>query len=191
MKFYNQTRLSDDVLIPVVKHAARAIRAKHGKVLIIVRRSRSYGRSSGYMEDADWVSRSFIAKRKYTKSSGYTDEREGHIKCKGLIVLRIPKARLGSWAGEGQQAKGTARNFFKLALHEWGHIYDMQKGRKFDQYNRNHRNRPHERRAEQYVKDIMDKPLPKEVERALGQLEHALYTEALEKEKHDVEKAER
>ena len=41
-----------------------------------------------------------------------------------------------------------AESIFKLAAHEWRHIKDMQKNKEFGEYNRNWKNRPHEKRAE-------------------------------------------
>lgn len=61
----------------------------------------------------------------------------------GYMFLQIPAK--SNWAGD--DCLTVAESFFSLVAHEWKHVADMQKRKRFGDYNRRWANRPHERRA--------------------------------------------
>ena len=109
MKLYNRTDCPDDVLAPMLKRAARAIGARHGKVVVIVTQNRSK-RITGECLACAWVRASRPGWRgpKIATDGGY-------------MHLRLPEA------GPDDPVR-TAERLWEVMLHEWGHIRDFQHG---------------------------------------------------------------
>ena len=137
MKLYNRTKLSDDVLTKVLMSAAKTIGNLRTRnvVVKVTTASRSV---SGCAEDS-----------KYGKYYEWALDggREDGLPSKlidtdgGYLFLRIP------YKNVRRDLIELAKYVFEIAAHEWKHIADFQNNRKFGQYNKNWKNRPHEKRA--------------------------------------------
>lgn len=149
MKLYNRTRLDNKALERVIYLAGKATRIGVRTSNVVVRvttskrscsgrvqRSRGWKYYEGWLKNGKtegyWSSAlDFVPTDKFVLTDG------------GYMFLRIPAK--SNWAGDDPLA--AAERFFSLAAHEWKHIADSQKGKRFGEYNKKWANRPHERRA--------------------------------------------
>lgn len=146
MKLYNHTKVPDQILKDVLYHAAKLVGSvRTSNVVVLVK----MGKGGGCVKDSIPY-KGYLTNKKYP-SEGY----KKLVKTDGgwmkIFLLRHkyrnrtydPQANTHVTADE----LGIAENFFSTAAHEWQHIKDFQKGKSFGQYNRNWKNRPHEKRA--------------------------------------------
>jgi len=177
MKLYNNTSVPDEILAPVLKEAAKAIKGtRHGKVVVKVIRSREH--CTGAVFGTSSVSRNFLNPRKYP------NERSGYVATDdAVVILRLPKA--GDpilWpAHTWREPLYIAERFFDYALHEWGHVKDFQGEESFCHYRRRWANRPHERRAEGYMLEAKERGFSESAQMAIIDL--AVYLESEVKSK--------
>ena len=148
MILYNHTKIPDDILTKVLYLAAKAVGSiRTQKVVIKVTTSSQYcsGRCHklglmyyhGFLRgswDYDYSNSEYNKKsdRKLIPTDG------------GYMFLQIPVTT--KWSRYSDPLD-LAERIFALAAHEWQHIKDYQKKVKFGNYERNWKNRPHERRA--------------------------------------------
>lgn len=143
MKLYNRTHCPDAILTALLADAARKIGARSTGVVVRV----SVGCSNnGVAHRCDWVC---VGSRRI--ATDYGD-----------LIMRLPcNRRYLAWPGRDDLA--TAEGFYRLALHEWGHILDFQQGnRNFSSRSNsgrrpNHDNRPEEMRANYGAKEALER----------------------------------
>jgi len=154
MKIYNHTRIPTALLEPLLSEAAKAIGARFSRVPVRVTWSSrgAYGRQL----DADAIRSNSLARKPRTKEGIY---RKVWVKVDGgYLFIRIGK--------KGDPLE-RAEKAFQIALHEWAHIRDRQRGERFGNYNRRWANRPHERRAECQMRETLERGLSAEAQEAI------------------------
>lgn len=156
MKLFNHTKIDNKILERVLYRAAKAVGSiRTGGVVILVKTSsrhlsgrvkRTYGflyrgwlegwgRNSKYWGyDSDLEIFTWFGK---AAQAVYTDG--------GYMILKIPVYNAAS--SSYCDPLDFAKFIYEYAAHEWRHVRDMQKKEHFGKYNRNWKNRPHERRA--------------------------------------------
>ncbi len=178
MKLYNHTKINDKILEKVLYLSAKAVGAvRTGKVVVKVTTS-TYGCSGevrnsryGFMYYHGYLNSS----RKWNKKTGeYINKKDRKLISTdgGYMFLKI--------TAKHREPLILAERIFDLASHEWQHIKDLQKHGKFGSYNRNWKNRPHERRAitaSKRAERVKDKRL--DIQDAILNL--AIYIEELQK----------
>jgi len=118
MKLYNRTACPDRILRPLLVAAGRAVGAKTGKVIVKVGQSR-LPRGTGMAIAADRVRLGFLQGKPPEKWGRWITTQGGYIR------LTLPGC-----SGRGDTI-ALAQSFYELALHEWGHILDLQTGLEF------------------------------------------------------------
>jgi len=178
MKLYNQTAVPDDIIRAVIKSAAQMLkpRVRHGKVIVKVTRAQVH--VSGYAVQANRVLPSEVCGKIYTKLGNDINEGRKMIQTDcGWMLGRLPMpAQPVVWASQPhREPLAIAEKFFWMIIHEWGHIADFQHNvkcrlgerKRFTQYNRQWKNRPHERRANAYRDEAKERGLTPEAEEAI------------------------
>lgn len=144
VKLYNFSSIPDNALLPVLQIAKRAARCR-GNIVVKVTKGGSYTQSHAML--CDWVSKFFLSKRRYTKSSGKTELKKGRVYTDGGCVILSPRSK--------HDPLEFALDLFETVIHEFAHIRDRQDNKSFTDYNRQWKNRPHERRAIAATQDVM------------------------------------
>ena len=140
MKLYNQTKIDDEVLSAILYRAAKAVgsvRTQNTVIKVTTSVWRMHGR----------VHRPFyMYYEKFLKGQPYSGDAGGSLVRSdgGYMFLSIPNP---SGDQRNWEALDFAEAIYELAAHEWRHVRDFQKGERYGDYNRNWKNRPHERRA--------------------------------------------
>lgn len=139
MIIFNHTKVSTTALKTVLYRAAKAVGSvRTGKVVVIISQSvrGTHGRvdQAGYRFYYRWA----VAGRKRTRGVLTPLDRKPIHSDGGFLFI---------WLAKGWEALSAAESFYSVAAHEWRHVRDFQKRLSFGQYNRNWKNRPHERRA--------------------------------------------
>ena len=138
MKVFNHTKIPDELLKPILYRSAKAVGSIRTQKVVIKITTSQYS-YSGHVKPCR-----IMAYRLWYLEGRYSDKPSKQIMLRsdgGYMFLRIPVNRFT------QDPIAFAENVFNLASHEWQHIKDLQKNNRFGEYNRNWRNRPHERRA--------------------------------------------
>jgi hypothetical protein len=144
VKFYNNTKIPDEILQPLLAKAGRAVHTKTTETIVQVNSARS-GSVSGKAY-AYWWAKGFrgLPKGKKIKTDG------------GMFSITLPR-----FGCTPEDSLRIATRFFNVACHEWVHIRDFQEEKKRP-YARvlpwaergesgrraNWKNRPEEQRAE-------------------------------------------
>lgn len=113
MKLYNRTDCPDRILRPLLVAAGRAVGAKTGEVIVKVGQSR-LPRGTGIAIAADRVRLGFLQGKPPEKWGRWITTQGGYIR------LTLP-----GWFADPLI---LAQSFYELAVHEWGHILDLQVG---------------------------------------------------------------
>lgn len=135
MKLYNNTKIDDKLLYKVLYMAGKAVGSIRTQKVVIKVTSSVYG-SSGHVNNSYGFYREWYLK---SKPSQYLKYDKAIRSDGGFMFLKIP---VRHW-----EPLRLAEEVYRLASHEWRHIKDVQKKARFGDYNRNWKNRPHERRA--------------------------------------------
>jgi len=124
MKLFNQTKISDEVLHPIIVRAGQAMKARTKKVVVIVRQGR-YWCTHGEVNPAIWVYREHCQGKHWRK----LPSEKLHKECTdgGYMILRLPNR-----CNFKDDYISLAQDFYKTTLHEWKHVEDLQ-------YNKNQR----------------------------------------------------
>ena len=144
MKLYNHTPIDDKILYTLLLRAAKSTGIGVRTQNVVVKVTHSHRYLKGWVEQAtNW---SYLESA-LTGRSPKKDSEDKVIRTDGgYIFLSIPVVNhLATHSFPDSLELGE--KLFELAAHEWRHIADSQKGRKFGDYNRRWKNRPHERRA--------------------------------------------
>jgi hypothetical protein len=134
----NKTSIPDRILKDVVYHAAKAVGSVRTGRLVVRIAWASSGHGVAY------------PKTTYYRRAGTKKWRsvDGWMK---IWITRPPHSRLKFVYDSAPAFKydglRDAESFYKTAAHEARHVRDGQKGVKFGEYNRNWKNRAHEKRA--------------------------------------------
>lgn len=139
MIVHNATRIPTKILLPVLRAAKTAVGSVPTKVAVLIKWG---AHVHGLANDYSMVRENVMGKK--------WDETKPHkyIPCQGFITLYLPY----DW-----DPLFTARSFFSTASHEFKHVKDFKEHKYFGKYNRNWRNRPHEKRAIRTAKGVMAK----------------------------------
>jgi len=148
VKLYNHTKIEDRILLEILRQAAKAVGGIRTKnVIIKVTTASRY--TTGLVESHRY---GFFYEGWLEGSGGYRDE-DGDWHWNnpkpirtdgGIMYLKIACGPQGFHYWDPLK---LAERIFKLVSHEWRHIRDIQKNQRFGEYNRNWKNRPHEKRA--------------------------------------------
>jgi len=128
IKLYNNSKVSFEVLLPILKQAYK-LASIQGKIVVVVTRGR-HGKGLFYRSKTLQYKRHFKSNR-FIKSDA------------GFVVI---------WP-ELRTSKSTcdrAKRMCEVILHEFKHSQDYQQKAYFGEYHRNHDNRPHEIRANRF-----------------------------------------
>lgn len=149
MKLYNRTKIDNKALERILQEAAKAVYHLRTRNVVIRVTTSQYGvggfvrKLQSGMHYEGWL--------KKGKPKGYYDKENYWISNDKLVstddacmFLKIP---VGSYLKYKTNLMDLATAFYGTVAHEWRHIADYQNGAKFGEYNRNWKNRPHERRA--------------------------------------------
>jgi hypothetical protein len=124
---YNRTKLPDDVLLPVIQLAAELTGAQ-GPVVVKVRPVHG-----SYAQQADMVDEDFLLDRRRRRVAA--EERSCVVAERGRAVRADARmiATTGGYAvirayGHYPQSRYAARSFLHIAIHEFAHICDFQRG---------------------------------------------------------------
>ena len=146
IKLYNNSKIPDNLILPVLQYAFRKTRC-HGDVVVKVTRGGIHTRSKA--ERAFSVARWFLSRRSRTKAdklrTGWVKTNGGYVILQPLLDTHLDPILM-------------ATSIMDTAIHEFVHIKDFQTGKRFAEYNRNWRNRPHEMRAMMGTRDIVNDP---------------------------------
>jgi len=137
MIIFNHTRIATTALKTVLYKAAKAVGSVRtgGVVVKIAQSLHSHGRAE---RSNPFYFRWALAGKEHKGHLLTSIDREPVLSDGGYIFI---------WLSNFCEPLRAAEDFYSTAAHEWRHIRDFQKGAKFGQYNRNWKNRPHERRA--------------------------------------------
>lgn len=152
MKIYNQTKILDALLKPILSAAARRIGCKAKDVIVKITAKRvlhgSMGKANRYRQGIkEW----------FLKRGSKSDR---VIQCSGFVSITIP-------LGCGGDYLGLAEYFYETALHEFKHVRDFHDGEHFGNCNRNWKNRPHEIRAVDATDEALTKGLTSQMQEAI------------------------
>ena len=145
MKLYNRTRCPDSILKPLLSAAGRAVGARTGGVVVKVTQARTWG-CSGQAWDWTAVRRGWLTGNRNHQRWIETD--------RGAILIRLPLVR------PTHDPLERAERVYRVALHEWQHVKDYQRGRRDNYSSRRRprwRDRPCERRAMAATSDALER----------------------------------
>jgi len=114
VKLYNRTKCPDRILRPLLVAAGRAVGAKTSEVVVKVGQSR-LPRATGLATPAFRVRLGFLRGKPMERWDERWVMTEG-----GYIRLTLPGCNGSAYA------VALAQSFYEVALHEWGHIRDLQ-----------------------------------------------------------------
>lgn len=112
MKLYNKSRLSDELLEPLLIAAGRAVGARTAGVVVKV----TQGKHRGVSGEANHAS--FLYAWHLYRGGG----RRRVMTDGGWFRIVMPES------GAGWDSLALAEDFFKVAMHEWKHVADYQDG---------------------------------------------------------------
>lgn len=152
IKLYNKSQCPDEILRPIIAAAGRRIGARTGVVVKVL------GPCRGHQGHAKHQFRvySWHLTQKRTKRLGRSIATDG-----GWIELHVPRRH------PADNHLMLAEQFYRLCLHEWGHIKDFQDGKRFGDYDKRWANRPHERRAIRMEYEAQEIPMSPTAEKAV------------------------
>ena len=128
----NTTKVPNEVILPLLEKAAKAIHMHAGKVAVWIRKG-----LPGYYSGRAWCNCDMIK-----MPSG------NWKRCKGLFAI-VVKPSFDNLRRAGE--------IYNTTLHELAHIHDGHLGKRFCDYNKLWKNRPHEKRAINACKRALDK----------------------------------
>lgn len=140
MELYNHTRIPNKILEPVLYHAAKnvgSVRTGNVVVVAIEKREVSHARQAAFVYE--WFASQWRKPKNKDRAYGRSIRTDG-----GYVTLHMDPLRFDH---PHYDPLAFAESLYSTMAHEWQHIKDFQKGKRFGDYNRNWANRPHERRA--------------------------------------------
>jgi hypothetical protein len=157
IKLYNKSPVPNAILRPLITAAGQRIGVRLGVVVKVLGPLRFGCRGTAYRgSPLLWH---LTRKRKGVQRKRMIDSDGGYLE------LHVPRAHLAD------DHLAAAERFYRLCLHEWGHIRDYQQERPWNRlawsYSEQHDNRPQERRANGYMRDALRKPLSHKAEEAI------------------------
>lgn len=157
VKLYNHTKISDSILLPVLTDAKRLVGVK-GNIIVLVTRGQNWCRGNA---------QSAIGVYKYTLQARSRRDRNGKYTARKLIKTDGGYIRI-SIPFDVTPFTYAADLFFKIMLHEFGHVKDFQRPdyhtlpwseRGIGKRRAKHDARPEEIRAENYKDEAWEKYL--------------------------------
>ena len=169
VKLYNKSRCPDEILKRLIGAAGRRIGARSAVVVKVTQSQR--GHQHGCAKPGVPYLWHLARKRKGVQRYRMIDTDGGWIELQLPIIHRA------------YDHLEQAESFYRLCLHEWGHIKEYQENadrtasHRFSDYNRRWKNRPHERRACRIATEAGERYYSKTAEQAI--LELALWLEEM------------
>lgn len=160
MKVINKTKFKDDSLKKLLLSCARRIGINEDIVVFIHNSKKSCYRPNGLFRGLAYkcclVYPKGFDNKGFQTSGGYTE-------------MWFPFACYDKTRFDSME---FTEKLVKVALHEFGHIYDYQQNNKgrclsFGEYNKNWKNRPHEIRAQKYVNEVIEKGYDKRMQEVM------------------------
>lgn len=138
MKLFNHTKIDNQVLEKVLYLSAKAVGSIRTQK-VVIKITAGQRRLHGRVSRSNYYRWFLVSKRRHLDKSYTKRDKQVIYSDGGTMLLTIPL-----YYGDSLR---TAESIYSLMAHEWRHVKDNQKGIRFGDYNRNWKNRPHERRA--------------------------------------------
>ena len=135
VKLFNCSKWPDAEVRKLLEHAAKEAGVDDGKGPIFTRINRGGSHSHGIEHRWTWVT------RQWCNTTGK------RLRAANLAVTTNGGVCVEIWPCITMEPLAAVEDFYKIAVHEFVHVADVQQHKPFGQYKKQWANRPHERRA--------------------------------------------